>query len=53
MLEELTAICPLDVLRQKYALAVREPYSFWFINLPKKNPEDMFYIGFKRKLMAT
>ena len=53
LLEELTAIYPLDVLRQMYELAVREPYSFWFINLLKKNPEDMFYIGFKRKLMVT
>ena len=51
-MEELTAIYPLDVLRQMYELAVREPYSFWFIDLLKKNPEDMFYIQFKRKLMV-
>ena len=53
LLEELTAIYPLDVLRQMYELAVREPYSFWFINLLHKKAEDMFYIGFKRKLMVT
>jgi len=52
LLEELTAIYPLDVLRQMHELAVKEPYSFWFINLLHKKPEDMFRIGPGKKLMV-
>lgn len=52
LLEELTAIYPIDVLRQMYEMAVREPYSFWYINLLKKKPEEMFRIRFETRLLV-
>ena len=52
LLEELSAVHPIRVLQQMYDLAVREPFSFWYILLTAKRPEEMFFVRFEQRLVA-
>ena len=51
LLEEISAVYPVKVLRQMYDLAVRDPYSFWYINLAAKRREDMFFLRFESRMI--
>ena len=52
LLEELSAVHSTKTLQQMYEIATREPYSFWYINLVAKTPEEMFYVRFEQRLLA-
>jgi hypothetical protein len=42
----------LKTLLDIYNLAVNDqPYSFLYVNLRAKSPNDMFYIRFEKKLL--
>ena len=48
LLEELSAIHPIPILKQMYERATEERFSFWFINFlpPSAQKEDMFWLRF-------
>lgn len=48
--EELSALYPVDVLREMYELATEEPHSFWFILLTAKRKEEMFFKRFEERM---
>ena len=50
LIEELSALYPKRVLLQMYELAVKEPFSFWYILLTARRKEDMFFIRFDHKM---
>jgi hypothetical protein len=50
LLEELSAVYPVDTLEQMYHLATDEPYSFWYVLLTAKSPSEMFYKNFEHKM---
>ena len=52
LLEELSAVHPIKTLQEMYELAVREPFSFWYILLTAKRPEEMFFLRFEQRLVA-
>jgi hypothetical protein len=53
LMEELSAIYPIKVLREMYDTAISdEPHSFWYINLVAKAKEDMFYVRFEEKMVV-
>ena len=33
-----------------YQAATKDPYSFWYILLPAKRKEDMFFLRFEQKI---
>ncbi len=52
LMEELSALYPIPVLREMYESAISDaPYSFWHINMmvPK---EDMMMIRFEHKMLV-
>jgi hypothetical protein len=51
LLEEISAVYPVKVLRQMYEMATAEPYSFWYILLTAKRREDMFFLRFDKKMV--
>ncbi len=53
LMEELSAVYPIDVLQNMYETALQdEDYSFWYINLvANKKKEDMFHIRFEHKMI--
>jgi hypothetical protein len=52
LMEELSAIYPISVLREMYETAITdEDHSFMFIDLVAKRKEDMFFIRFDQKLV--
>ncbi len=51
LLEELSAVYPIDVLHQMYETAISDAdHSFWYINLVAKKKDDMFHIRFEHKM---
>ena len=52
LMEELSAIYPVQVLHQMYEAALLdEDHSFWYINLVAKKKQDMFHIRFEHKML--
>jgi hypothetical protein len=52
LMEELSAIYPMQTLHQMYEAAITdEDHSFWYINLVAKRKEDMFFVRFDHKLV--
>jgi len=52
LLEELSALYPIQVLHEMYQTAITdEDHSFWYINLVAKKKEDMFFIRFDHKML--
>jgi hypothetical protein len=52
LMEELSALYPMQVLHEMYETAISdEDHSFWFINLVAKKKEDMFFIRFEHKMV--
>ena len=50
LLEELSAIYPVETLHQMYLQAVEDqPYSWWFIDLISKERTRMFHIRFEHR----
>ncbi len=49
IVEELSALAPKSTLLQMYNEAVKDPYSFLFINLSAHDKNHMFYIRFERR----
>jgi len=50
LLEELSAIHPIQVLHDMYEQAISdEPHSWWYINLVAKSKEEMFHIRFEHR----
>ncbi len=51
LLEELSAVYPIDILHQMYETAIGDAdHSFWYINLVAKKKDDMFHIRFEHKM---
>jgi hypothetical protein len=46
LLEELSALHPVKVLRSMYEQALEEPFSFWYINFIAKKKSEMFHVRF-------
>lgn len=52
LMEELSALYPMQVLHEMYETAISdEDHSFWYINLVAKNKDDMFFIRFDHKMV--
>ena len=49
IVDELSALAPKNTLLDIYNTAVKEPYSFLFINLISHNKNNMFYIRFEKR----
>ncbi len=50
LLEELSAVYPIDILHQMYETAISDDdHSFWYINMVAKK-DDMFHIRFEHKM---
>ena len=49
IIEELSALAPKNTLLQMYNEAVKDPYSFLFINLSAHDKNHMFYIRFEKR----
>ena len=49
IVEELSALAPKSTLLQMYNKAVKDPYSFLFINLSAYDKNHMFYIRFEKR----
>ena len=50
LMEELSALYPVNVLHEMYSMATEEPHSFWFIDLVAKSKAAMFYVRFEERL---
>ncbi len=51
LMEELSAVYPIQILHQMYETAISdEDHSFWYINMVAKKKEDMFHIRFEHKM---
>ena len=50
LMEELSAVYPIDILHQMYETAIEEEHSFWYINMVAKKKDDMFHIRFEHKM---
>ena len=50
--EELSALYPIDVLKEMYEVATSEPFSFWYILLTAKSKDDMFFKRFEEKMLV-
>ena len=51
LLEELSAVYPMDMLLEMYNMATEEPYSFWSVLLTAKRRRRMFYLRFEHKMV--
>jgi hypothetical protein len=52
LMEELSAIYPVNILHEMYETAISdEQYSFWYLDLVAKRKEDMFYVRFDHKMV--
>jgi hypothetical protein len=52
LMEELSAVCPINVLHHMYETALSdEDHSFWYINMVAKQKQDMFHIRFEHKML--
>ena len=52
LMEELSALYPIQVLHEMYETAITdEDHSFWYINLVAKRKEDMFFVRFDHKMV--
>jgi len=52
LMEELSAVYPIDVLHNMYETALQdEDHSFWYINMVAKQKQDMFHIRFEHKML--
>jgi hypothetical protein len=52
LMEELSAVYPIDVLHNMYETALQdEDHSFWYINMVAKQKADMFHIRFEHKMI--
>ena len=49
IVDELSALAPKNTLLDIYNTAIKEPYSFLFINLISHNKNNMFYIRFEKR----
>ena len=49
IIEELSALAPKNTLLQIYNEAVKDPYSFLFVNLSSHDKNHMFYIRFEKR----
>ncbi len=51
LMEELSAVYPIEILHQMYETAISDAdHSFWYINLVAKKKDDMFHIRFEHKM---
>jgi hypothetical protein len=53
IVEELSALAPKSTLLQMYNEAVKDPYSFLFINLSAHDKNHMFYMVLRTRLSKT
>ncbi len=53
IVEELSAVYDKTTLMDRYELATREPYSFWYIHLAAKRREDMFFLRFEKRMIPN
>jgi hypothetical protein len=52
LMEELSAIYPMQVLHEMYETAISDQdHSFWYIGLVAKKKEDMFFVRFEHKMV--
>ena len=54
IIEAVSNFYPKTTLLDMYELAVNDrPYSFWYINLSASRLEDVFWLRFESKMIAT
>jgi hypothetical protein len=51
--EEISAVYPKDVVVSIIRRATEEPYSFLFVDMAAKRPDQMFWLRFERRLVLT
>jgi hypothetical protein len=51
IVEEISAILPKKQIIELLREATAEPYSFMYVNLTARTPEDMFWLRFERPLL--
>jgi hypothetical protein len=51
--EEISAVYPKETVIALIRHATEEPYSFLYVNLAAKRPEEMFWLRFERRLVPT
>ena len=49
--EEVSALIDKKTVMQFYREATEEPYSFLYVRLKAKKPEDIFWIRFEHRLL--
>jgi hypothetical protein len=53
IVEEVSAAYPKDVVISILRRATEEPYSFLYIDLAAKRPDQMFWLRFQRRLVPS
>ena len=51
IVEEISAVCPKDVVISLIRHATAEPYSFLYVDLAAKTPDQMFWLRFEKRLV--
>ena len=51
--EEISAVYPKDTVIALIRHATEEPYSFLYVNLAAKRPQEMFWLRFERRLVPS
>jgi hypothetical protein len=52
LVEEVSAVMPKKELIELFRKATSEPYSFLYINLAARTPDEMFWQGFEHRILA-
>ena len=53
LLEEISAVYPIQTLEKMYQMATDDPFSFWYILFTARKKEDMFFLRFEQKIIPT
>ena len=51
--EEISAVYPKDTIIQLICRATEEPYSFLYVDLAAKRPDQMFWLRFEKRLVPA
>jgi len=51
IVEEISAVYPKNVIVSLIRHATEQPYSFLYVNLAARSPDQMFWLGFEKRLV--
>ena len=51
IVEEISAVYPKDVIVSLIRHATAEPYSFLYVDLAARKPDEMFWLRFEKRLV--